>query len=400
MRKMKDSGIEWIGEMPEEWEVSKIKYFYSCYDGKRRPIDSAERIDGPYPYWGAGNITDSVNDYLFDEELVLLGEDGAPFFDPTRPVAFLVSGKIWVNNHIHVLKPRNICSKFLVYFLNSVDYGTYINGSILNKLTQSNMNNIAFVFPEQATQSRIADFLDDKCGKIDRYIETQRAIIEKLKAYKQAVITENIEKNNKKTISLRHCIINIEQGWSPPAADQVNERLGWSVLSLSAVKHGEFNNDAKKSIDINADIPYILELHNNDFLMTRSNTRELVGDVCIVENCSPRMIFSDLIYRISFKDEISIKYMRYVMLSSYVRQQIQEKAKGSSGTMPKISHKSIKEIYVPLPDAEQQREIVVLLDEICDKIDQAIIRRKIIIDKLTEYKKSLIYEVATGKKEV
>ncbi len=278
----------------------------------------------------------------------------------------------------------------------------YGNGimEIRMRIQMLKLNTVDLPIADFDTQHRIADYLDNKCGKIDRYIETQRAIIEKLKAYKQAVITENIEKNNKKTISLRRCIINIEQGWSPPAADQVNERLGWSVLSLSAVKHGEFNNNAKKSIDINADIPYILELHNNDFLMTRSNTRELVGDVCIVENCSPRIIFSDLIYRISFKDEISIKYMRYVMLSSYVRQQIQEKARGSSGTMPKISHKSIKEIYVPLPDAEQQREIVVLLDEICDKIDQAIIRRKIIIDKLTEYKKSLIYEVVTGKREV
>ena len=90
-RKMKDSGVEWIGMIPDGWNVSKIKYFFDCYDGKRVPVDSGERKKGPYPYWGAGSITDYVDNYLFDEELVLLGEDGAPFFDHTRPVAFLIN---------------------------------------------------------------------------------------------------------------------------------------------------------------------------------------------------------------------------------------------------------------------------------------------------------------------
>ena len=164
-REMKDSGIEWIGEIPREWGISKVKYFYDCYDGKRVPVDSAERTPGPYPYWGAGNITDYVNDYLFDEEIILLGEDGAPFFDHTRPVAFLINEKIWVNNHIHVLKPKeSVISRFFVYWLNNVDYKSYINGSILNKLTQSNMNSIAFVIPSLAEQQSIADFLDAQCA--------------------------------------------------------------------------------------------------------------------------------------------------------------------------------------------------------------------------------------------
>ena len=91
MREMKDSGIEWIGEIPKDWDTTKLKYVVDCYDGKRIPVDTSKRISGPYPYWGAGSITDYVNDFLFDEELILLGEDGAPFFDSYRPVAFLVN---------------------------------------------------------------------------------------------------------------------------------------------------------------------------------------------------------------------------------------------------------------------------------------------------------------------
>ena len=111
MREMKSSGVEWIGCIPQSWRITKIKYFYDCYDGRRVPVDAALRSSGPYPYWGAGSITDYVDKYLFDEELVLLGEDGAPFFDYTRPVAFLINEKVWVNNHIHVLKPKEPLNK-------------------------------------------------------------------------------------------------------------------------------------------------------------------------------------------------------------------------------------------------------------------------------------------------
>ena len=91
---MKDSGVEWIGTIPNSWETPKLSYVVDCLDGKRVPISSELRKSGPYPYWGAGNITDYVDDYIFNEELVLLGEDGAPFFDKKRNVAFYVKEKI------------------------------------------------------------------------------------------------------------------------------------------------------------------------------------------------------------------------------------------------------------------------------------------------------------------
>ena len=92
---------------------------------------------------GANGILDYVNDWLFDEELVLLGEDGAPFCDRSKPVAFLVTGKVWVNNHIHVLRPHNLIDPlFLTFSLNSIDYSPYIEGTTRDKLTQSAMNTI------------------------------------------------------------------------------------------------------------------------------------------------------------------------------------------------------------------------------------------------------------------
>lgn len=122
----KNSSVPWIGEIPTTWNLSQLRYVIECLDGKRVPVELSLRADmqGNIPYWGAGNIVDYVDKALFDEELVLLGEDGAPFFDHTRPVAFHITEPIWANNHIHVLRIKeNADPKYIVYVLNAVDYG-------------------------------------------------------------------------------------------------------------------------------------------------------------------------------------------------------------------------------------------------------------------------------------
>ncbi len=104
---------------------TQLRRVVRCLDGKRIPLNQEERssMSGPIPYWGANGVVDWIDDYLFDEDLVLLGEDGAPFGDSGKDVAFRVTGRVWVNNHIHVLKPRaNVEARFLTYALNSVDW--------------------------------------------------------------------------------------------------------------------------------------------------------------------------------------------------------------------------------------------------------------------------------------
>ncbi len=196
MRIMKDSEVEWIGKIPEDWMLHRMKYAYYCLDGKRIPLDASQRTRGPYPYWGAGDVMDYIDKYIFDEEIVLLGEDGAPFFDKSRPVSFLINEKVWVNNHIHVLKARKeICyPKYLTYYLNAVDYGSYINGSILNKLTQSNMDSIVFVHPRIDEQIRISNYIESKCANIDALIAAKEKSNALLKEQRQSIIDEAVTK--------------------------------------------------------------------------------------------------------------------------------------------------------------------------------------------------------------
>ena len=189
---MKDSGIEWLGKIPAHWEVKKLFWLTDCLDGRRIPLNAEERgrMQGEFPYWGANSIVDHVDRWLFDEELVLLGEDGAPFFDRLKPVAFRVSGKIWVNNHAHMLRPtRRIDGSFLAFALNCVDYTLFIEGTTRDKLTQGNMMSIPIQCPQIPEQRVISAFLDHETAKIDSLVIKIREAIDRLKEYRTALIS-------------------------------------------------------------------------------------------------------------------------------------------------------------------------------------------------------------------
>jgi len=189
---MKDSGVEWIGEVPNGWETLTIRRITECLDGKRIPLNSEQRYGkiGNIPYWGANSIVDYIDEALFDETLILLGEDGAPFNDKTKQVAFFSQGPIWPNNHVHTLRPsQDIDAKYIVYLLNITEFGFYINGSTREKLTQSEMNNIVALMPPLPEQHSIATFLDAETAKIDALIAESEKAVALLKERRGALIS-------------------------------------------------------------------------------------------------------------------------------------------------------------------------------------------------------------------
>ena len=272
--------------------------------------------------------------------------------------------------------------------------------NLRHSLTEDQLGTVSTLFPPLAEQHCIADYLNDKCSKIDNIIEKQQQVIEKLKEYKLSVITEAITVNNRNKMKLKKIITSIEQGWSPAPSERQNDN-GWKVITLAAIKAGRFVNGDFKPFDGKETRCDLLRLKNDDFLLTRSNTRNLVGQACLVQNIEENVIFSDLVYRLSFNEKMVFKsFMVYIFQSAFMRQQIERDAHGSSNTMVKITHKDIENWDIVLPDFEEQKSIADYLDKKCLAIETAISKKQAIIDKLTEYKKSLIYEVVTGKKEV
>ena len=169
-----------LSRMADQFGSVPLRRTVECLDRRRIPLSAEERAgrSGPFPYYGASAIVDSIDDYLFDEDLVLVGEDGAQLGDPEYPIAQRVSGKIWVNNHAHVLRPTRIDPDLLVLYLNTFDRVPFISGATREKFTQEDLGRIPVPAAPAEVQKRVALELralrersDSLTGLIMRQIE-------------------------------------------------------------------------------------------------------------------------------------------------------------------------------------------------------------------------------------
>lgn len=155
-----------------EWKKVKLEDICDILDSKRIPISEEKRIKGEYPYYGANGIQGYINDYIFDEELILLAEDGGNFGSKTKPIAYKINGKTWVNNHAHVLKAKNeiISTDFLLYSLMFYDVTKLIAGTTRKKLTRKGMEKISLLIPNLDVQDKITNYLK----KIENFISFRK----------------------------------------------------------------------------------------------------------------------------------------------------------------------------------------------------------------------------------
>ncbi len=176
-----------LGLIPDEWEATSINLLLNNLDSKRIPLKESDRqeINGQYPYYGASGIIDWVDDYIFDGEYILLGEDGENVVSRVLPLAFKASGKIWVNNHAHVFQcKKDVNIDYVVNLLESTDYKSIINGSAQPKITQDGLNKLFFKIAPKIEQKQIAKILNTQ----DKKIEKEEENLSKLKELKKGLM--------------------------------------------------------------------------------------------------------------------------------------------------------------------------------------------------------------------
>jgi len=160
--KLKDSGIPWLGDVPEHWDVTRVKNQFVCLNNRRIPLSSPERgkmTKRDYDYYGASGVIDRVDDYLFDGELLLIAEDGANLVLRNLPLAIIARGKFWVNNHAHILKPKESSLEYLQAVMEGISYRPWISGAAQPKLTKDRLLSIAIVAAPSEEQTEIMDFV-------------------------------------------------------------------------------------------------------------------------------------------------------------------------------------------------------------------------------------------------
>ena len=168
----------------ENWPLVPLGELTENLDGRRVPVKENERKPGPYPYYGASGIVDRVGGYLFDGEYLLIGEDGENLRTRQTPIAFMATGKFWVNNHAHIVRGNHRAhTRFLCYVLSQTEISGYLTGSTMPKLTQGNLNRLPVIAPPLAEQKAIAAVL----GALDDKIELSRRMNATLEAMARAL---------------------------------------------------------------------------------------------------------------------------------------------------------------------------------------------------------------------
>ena len=191
--KLKPSGVEWLGDVPEHWDVSRVKNEFYSLNHQRIPLSTTERGTmsvRQYDYYGASGVIDKVEGYLFNDELLLIAEDGANLVLRNLPLAIIARGKFWVNNHAHILKPQRGNLEFLAGLLEGIDYTPWISGAAQPKLTQDRLMSITIAVPPKEQQDQIMERTSTETASIRTSISLARRQIELMEEYRTRLIAD------------------------------------------------------------------------------------------------------------------------------------------------------------------------------------------------------------------
>ena len=413
----KESSIRWFGEMPGHWELKKLSHLTNCLDGKRVPLNAEERgrMQGDYPYWGANSIVDHVDRWLFDEELVLLGEDGAPFFDRSRPVAFRVTGKIWVNNHAHVLRPKaDVDAQFLAHVLNCVDYRAFIDGSTRDKLTQGDMRAIPIQCPPVPEQLAISGFLDRETRRIDELVAKKERLIELLREKRTADIAHAVTRGLDPSVPMVNSGIEwlgeIPSHWD---LAPVNARYEVALGKMLDAKRAAGNSPGKylRNVDVQWDAVKVDNLPEMDFPPFERERYSLrFGDLLVCEGGEvgrtaiwrgelEECFYQKAIHRVRPRVPTEIPRFFYFLMYMLATRGVFN-ASGNPNTIDHLTAVQLRHYRVPFPPTHEQRTISAYLDRQTAKVDALIAKIHQAIAHLNEHRTALISAAATGKIDV
>lgn len=367
-------------EVPENWMwVRLIGNVNSCLDGYRKPINSSERAKrvGKVPYYGATGQVGWIDDYLTNEHLVLLGEDGAPFLDLLKDKAYIIFGEAWVNNHAHILKSYfgEIGNVFLMHYLNMVDYKDYVKGTTRLKLTQGSMQLMPFPLPPLSEQQRIVERIEELFAKLDEAKERLQEVADSFAVRKAAILhkafTGELTKQwrlengvsdeswedkllgdvctvNPKKIDAKNLDDNLEVSFVPMAAvsDVLGEIVNHEVKNLQDVRTG-FTNFSKGDV-IFAKITPCMENGKSAIV------GPLVNDIGYG---------STEFYVLRCKEELNNKYLYHMVRNTTFRAEAKAVMTGVVGQQ-RVPKTFLQEYQLLLPTLSEQHEIVRLIDDL------------------------------------
>lgn len=406
---------EQLDDLPDGWAWTRLEECAEVLDSQRVPINSKERekrisgkeISELYPYFGATGQVGWIDEYLFDEELVLLGEDGAPFFQPTKPKAYIIRGRTWVNNHAHVLRAilGTTSNQFMCQYLNAFDYHGYVTGTTRLKLNQSRMRAIPIPLPPLPEQHRIVAKIEELFTKLDAGVRSLKIARGQLRAYRQSVLKAAVEgklterwreehkgeiepaitllkqisEEQKKRGNDRSNLPNPDLSGLPSLPDEwtwttigsIEESLrngiykqkrfytddGIACLRMYNIVDGKIVWENIKRMILTPEEVEQYGLRPGDVLVNRVNSRELVGKAAPIPSGLETCVFESKNIRLRiFRSYLKSTYVGYwfqVFSQGYFSRNAQQTV-----GMASINQSQLRAMPFPLPPLDEQERIV------------------------------------------
>lgn len=413
----KDSGVEWLGEIPSHWKVVKLSYKLSLLSGDGITAFDIEDT-GTYPVFGGNGLRGFTEKYNCDGEYALVGRQGALCGNIN-----VARGKFFATEHAVVVYPyEKFNLTYLSEFLRFMDLGQYSVSAAQPGIAVDRINALPIVIPTLDEQNSIGDFLDHETTKIDHLIEKQKQLIELLKEKRQAVISHAVTKGLDPNVPMKDSgvewlgevpehwkvapikrIINLmEQGKSPECENIPATSDQWGVLKTSCVNNGVFHANQNKALPENIKPHTQYQVKAGDVLMSRaSGSINLIGSVALVpENVQENLLLSDKIFRIHLSKDCDSRFFTLLLATPYMRTLIERAISGAEGMANNITKTAILEFISAIPPLDEQLQLVVYLNQKIETFNSLIEKSSSAIEVMQERRTALISAVVTGKIDV
>ncbi len=381
-------------------QFASLGHIVDNLDHLRIPLNATERATrkGDFPYWGANNIVDYIDDYTINEPVVLIGEDGAPFLETGRNVAFSVNGPIWPNNHIHVMRPLEGHSPdYIAYALNTVDYSLYVTGSTRLKLTRSSLDRIRIPYYDLPTQRRIADYLDRETAQIDAMAEALDGLVARLEERRRSIISEFMDPFSEcDTVPIGLCA-KVTLGktiQNEPRSNTTDSPVKY-IRAANIQPNGVLATDTQSMFANAAEIA-ALDLRTGDVLVVEGGAG--YGRSLTLEEPLAGWVFQNHIIRARPYSGWHGKYIDYGIRHLLHAGYIEQIARGA--TIPGLSSGNLRSLPLIFRPLNEQRRIVAHLDAETAKIDAMIAKTGELRALLDERRSALITATVTGQHPV
>ncbi|MXG39348.1 restriction endonuclease subunit S [Escherichia coli] len=385
-------------KLPKGWVETQLENIVDILDSMRVPVNNSERqsrIAGKrenelYPYFGATGEVGKIDDYIFDEELVALGEDGVPFFDGHKNKAYMLYGKTWVNNHAHVIRAISGLShnKYLCHYLNQFDYHDYVNGGTRLKLTQANMRKLPVSLAPLAEQKIIAEKLDTLLAQVDSTKARLEQIPQILKRFRQAVLAAvvngKLSKNTKQweIYLLKNICTSISDGdhQAPPKSE-----TGIPFLVISDVNKGviDFDNVSRWVPEsYYQSLKEIRKPCQYDILYTVTGS---YGIPVIVNNNKPFCFQRHIAIIKPNRNLIDHRFLAFYLESPQIFKHASDVATGTA--QKTVSLSSLRNFEISVPPLKEQHEIVRRVEQLfayADAIEKQVNNALARVNNLTQ----------------